>query len=80
MMALAAGEGRLAIRKAERAEKYLQRPELTKLVLAQGAEMAGDPQLATKTYKALVTDDRTRFVGVRGLMKQKLDAGDTTRP
>jgi HemY protein len=46
-------------------------------VLAQGAEMAGDPQLATKTYKALVTDDRTRFVGVRGLMKQKLDAGDT---
>jgi HemY protein len=77
MMALAAGEGRLAIRKAERAEKYLKRPELTKLVLAQGAEMAGDPQLATKTYKALVTDDRTRFVGVRGLMKQKLDAGDT---
>jgi HemY protein len=26
MMALAAGEGRLAIRKAERAEKYLKRP------------------------------------------------------
>jgi HemY protein len=77
MMALAAGEGRLAIRKAERAEQYLKRPELTKLVLAQGAEMAGDHQLATKTYKALVTDDRTRFVGVRGLMKQKLDAGDT---
>jgi HemY protein len=77
MMALAAGEGRLAIRKAERAEKYLHRPELTKLVLAQGAEMAGDPDLATRTYKALVTDDRTRFVGVRGLMKQKLEAGDT---
>lgn len=77
MMALAAGEGRLAIRKAERAEKYLHRPELTKLVLAQGAEMAGDRKLATETYKALVTDDRTRFVGVRGLMKQKLEAGDT---
>jgi HemY protein len=77
MMALAAGEGRLAIRKAERAEQFLKRPELTQLVLAQGAEMAGDAQLATKTYKALVTDDRTRFVGVRGLMKQKLEAGDT---
>jgi HemY protein len=25
----------------------------------------------------MVTDDRTRFVGVRGLMKQKLEAGDT---
>jgi HemY protein len=77
MMALAAGEGRLAVRKAQRAEKYLSRPELTKLVMAQGAEMAGDRQLATETYKALVTDDRTRFTGIRGLMKQKLDAGDT---
>ena len=77
MMALAAGEGRLAIRKAERAEKYLGRPELTKLVVAQGAEMVGDTALATETFKALVSDDRTRFVGVRGLMKQKLAAGDT---
>jgi HemY protein len=77
MMALAAGEGRLAIRKAERAEKYLGRPELTKLVVAQGAEMVGDTALATETFKALVTDDRTRFVGVRGLMKQKLAAGET---
>jgi len=77
MMALAAGEGRLAIRKAERAEKYLHRPELTKLVVAQGAEMVGDRKLATDTFKALVTDDRTRFVGVRGLMKQKLAAGET---
>lgn len=77
MMALAAGEGRLAIRKAERAEGLLKRPELTKLVLAQGAEMVGDTELATKTYKALVTDNRTRFVGVRGLMKQRLQAGDT---
>jgi HemY protein len=77
MMALAAGEGRLAIRKAERAETYLGRPELTKLVIAQGAEMVGDTALATATFKALVADDRTRFVGVRGLMKQKLAAGDT---
>ncbi len=77
MMALAAGEGRLAIRKAERAEKYLGRPELTKLVVAQGAEMVGDRALATETFKALVADDRTRFVGVRGLMKQKLTDGDT---
>lgn len=77
MMALAAGEGRLAIRKAERAGKYLGRPELTNLVVAQGAQMVGDDALATATFKAMVTDDRTRFVGVRGLMQQKLDAGDT---
>ncbi len=77
MMALAAGEGRLAIRKADRAGKYLNRPELTNLVKAQGAEMVGDKALATETFKELVQDDRTRFVGVRGLMKQKLDEGDT---
>ncbi len=77
MMALAAGEGRLAIRKAERAEKYLGRPELTNLVVAQGAEMVGDQALATKAFREMVTDDRTRFVGVRGLMKQKLAEGDT---
>jgi HemY protein len=77
MMALAAGEGRLAIRKAERAGKYLNRPELTNLVKAQGAEMVGDKALATETFRALVQDDRTRFVGVRGLMQQKLDEGDT---
>lgn len=77
MMALAAGEGRLAIRKAERAGKYLGRPELTNLVVAQGAAMVGDKVLATETFKAMVTDERTRFVGVRGLMQQKLDDGDT---
>ncbi|MBF9030637.1 tetratricopeptide repeat protein [Rhodobacterales bacterium HKCCE3408] len=77
MLALAAGEGRLAIRKAQRAEGYLHRPELTNLVIAQGAEMVGDTKLATETMKALVQDDRTRFVGIRGLVRQKLEAGDT---
>jgi HemY protein len=77
MMALAAGEGRLAIRKAERAGKYLRRPELTNIVKAQGAELVGDRALATETFKDMVTDERTRFVGVRGLMKQKLEEGDT---
>lgn len=77
MLALASGEGRLAIRKAERAEGYLKRPELTNLLVAQAAEMAGDTAKATETYKKLLADDTTRFVGIRGLMKQKLDSGDT---
>ncbi|NPD20148.1 heme biosynthesis protein HemY [Alterinioella nitratireducens] len=77
MLALASGEGRLAIRKAERAEGYLNRPELTNLLVAQAAEMAGDRAKATETYKALVQRDATRFVGIRGLMRQKLEVGDT---
>ncbi len=77
MIALAAGEGRTAMAKAARAEKYLKRPELTNLITAQAAEITGDTQKAQDVYKRLLTDDRTRFVGVRGIMKQKLAEGDT---
>ncbi len=77
MMALASGEGHLALAKAAKAERYLQRPELTTLLTAQAAEMAGDRKKAEETYKKLLVDDRTRFVGIRGIMKQKLIDGDT---
>jgi HemY protein len=63
--------------KAAKAEKYLSRPDLTNLLSAQAAEMSGDTRTATEVYKRLLTDDRTRFVGVRGLMKQKMSEGDT---
>ena len=77
LMALASGEGRLAMSKAARAEKYLKRPELTNLISAQAAEMSGDRRKAEEVYKRLLVDERTRFVGVRGIMKQKLSEGDT---
>ncbi len=77
MMALAAGEGRVAMDKAARAQRYLDRPELTNLIAAQGAEMVGDRRRAEACYRELLTDERTRFVGVRGLMQQRLAAGDT---
>ncbi len=77
MMALAAGEGRLALIKAQRAEGYLDRPELTNLLMAQAAEVVGDSQRAEVAYKAMLNDPRTRFVGIRGLLKQKLLEVDT---
>ncbi|MEJ6404322.1 heme biosynthesis protein HemY [Yoonia sp. 2307UL14-13] len=77
MMALASGEGHLAMTKAARAEKYLQQPRLTNLLTAQAAELTGDKRKAEETYKQLLTDEKTRFVGVRGIMKQKLADGDT---
>ena len=77
MLAIASGEGKVAQAKAGRAEKYLHRPELTSLLIAQGAEMTGDHARAEEVYKQLVLHDRTRFVGVRGLLKQQLDAGNT---
>lgn len=77
MMALASGEGRVALAKAEKADRYLNRPELTNLLTAQAAELAGDRKKAEETYRKLVENDATRFVGVRGIMKQKLSEGDT---
>ncbi|MGR3661013.1 MAG: heme biosynthesis protein HemY [Paracoccaceae bacterium] len=77
LTALASGEGRVAMAKAAKAEKYLGRPELTNLISAQAAEMSGDRVKATQVYKRLLEDDRTRFVGIRGIMKQKLEDGDT---
>lgn len=77
LMALASGEGRLALMRAQRAERYLARPELTTLLVAQAAEAAGDGRRATEAYKALLADEATRFVGIRGLLKQKLAEGDT---
>lgn len=77
MLAVASGEGRLAMSKATRAERYLERPELTNLLIAQAAEMSGDSKRAAEVYRRLLADQRTRFVGVRGLLAQKLAEGDT---
>ena len=77
MLALASGEGRLALIRAQRAEKYLERPELTTLLVAQAAEAAGDGKRATEAFKTLLATEATRFVGIRGLLKQKLAEGDS---
>lgn len=76
MMALASGEARLALTRAQTAERLLQKPELTTLLVAQAAEASGDRKRATLAYKALLSDDKTRFIGVRGLLQQKLAEGD----
>ncbi|WP_147115128.1 heme biosynthesis protein HemY [Tateyamaria sp. syn59] len=77
MIALASGEGELAMAKGRKAERYLRRPEITSILVAQGAELLGDRKTAEGAYRELVQIDRTRFVGVRGLMRQRLAEGDT---
>lgn len=77
LVALASGEERLALSRAQKAEKYLAKPELTTLLVAQAAEALGDGKRASDAYKALLSDEKTRFVGIRGLLKQKLAEGDT---
>ena len=77
LMALASGEGDVAMAKASKAEKYLRKPALTNLITAQAAEMSGNRSKAEEVYKRLLKNEKTRFVGVRGIMRQKLSDGDT---
>ncbi|MDF3607688.1 heme biosynthesis HemY N-terminal domain-containing protein [Paracoccus sp. DMF-8] len=77
MLAVASGEGRLAQDKAAKAAKYLDKPHVTDVLAAQAAEVSGDRTRALDIYRRLLSDERTRFVGIRGLMRQKLADGDT---
>lgn len=79
MLAVASGEGRLAQDQAARAAKYLDQPHLTNLLAAQAAETAGDTSRAEQVYRDMLADSRTRFVGIRGLMQQKLATGETDK-
>lgn len=79
MLAVASGEGKLAQDKAAKAAKYLDQPHVTDLLAAQAAEVAGDSATAERVYRRLLGDDRTRFVGIRGLMRQELDKGHTAK-
>ena len=77
MVALASGESKNAINNATRAERLLKRPQLTNLINAQVAEAFGDNKRAFKYYKRLLDNDQTRFIGVQGLLNQKLIEEDT---
>ncbi|MGL4414870.1 heme biosynthesis protein HemY [Roseinatronobacter monicus] len=76
MVAQAEGDGKTAIAKAEKAHKLLNRPVMTNLLVAQAAEIKGNRALAEERYKALLGDNRSRFVAVQGLIRSKLDQGD----
>ena len=57
MLALASGEGDVAMAQAAKAEKYLRKPALTNLITAQAAEMAGNGRKAEEVYKQLLTNE-----------------------
>jgi HemY protein len=76
MTALAAGEPRMALSRAEKAEKLLGKPALTGIIAAQAAEMQGDSARAAAHYKKMLESRSTKFAGIRGLLRQKLAEGD----
>ena len=76
MLALASGEGQLAMDKANKASRFLNNPSLTNVLAAQAAELSGNRSKAEEIYKNLLRLPETHFVGVRGLLKQRLEDGN----
>ncbi len=78
-MALAAGDMKTAAKKAKLAERFLKRPDLTRLLNAEVAEKAGDQARAATYYSALMAEDETAFIGAKGLLKQAIALDDTDK-
>lgn len=79
LIAMAEGDGKSALVKARKAERLLDRPALTRLLVAQSADAAGDSAVAKDYYKRLAGEQRTAYVGVKGLLEQALRDGDKAR-
>tara|TARA_R110000751_G_scaffold36104_4_gene88418 strand:+ start:452 stop:1939 length:1488 start_codon:yes stop_codon:yes gene_type:complete len=79
MIAMAEGDPRRALAKAERAGKLLDRPELAELLAAQAARAAGQEDRAEVYFKALARTKRTQAIGVRGLLDQAMERGETAK-
>lgn len=77
MRALASGEPATALARARRAERLLQRPDLTGLLIAQAAEAAGEGTQAMEAWRAMLGHEETRFIAIRGLVRRKMAEGDT---
>ena len=80
LMALASGEGRLALAKAAKADRYLDKPALTNLLTAQAAELAGDRRKAEDSYRKLVQDEKTCVVFGMPQQAVLLGAADEVLP
>jgi HemY protein len=76
LAAVAAGDGGEAQRHAKKAEQLLSEPPLTLLLSAQAAQLNGDRDGATRAFRAMLEDEETAFLGLRGLIAQSLRDGN----
>ena len=77
LMAVSAGEPIEARKQAARARRLLNAPQLTGLLSAQAAHLAGDHAAARRYFTALTNNEDTAFLGQIGLMRLALDTEDS---
>ncbi len=76
LAAAAAGQVGTARKLADRADKLLADPVLTRFLAAQTAQLSGDAQAAREHFNAMLDRPETAAVGLRGLLDQALACGD----
>ncbi len=79
LAAVAAGDGVEAQKNARKAEALLAEPSLTLLLSAQAAQLTGDRDAARRAFNAMLEDEQTAFLGLRGLIAQSLREGDQSQ-
>ena len=76
MIAVGAGDARLAQRYAQQARKILEDEPLTLLLTAQTAQLKGDRDTARHTFEAMLESAETETLGLRGLFIEAQRRGD----
>jgi HemY protein len=76
MIAVSAGDARMAERHAADAGRLLGQEPLTLLLAAQSAQLSGDAGKAEKSFSAMLEDGETKLVGLRGLHIEAQRKGD----
>ncbi len=75
MIAVGAGDAREANRCAAEADRYFGDESLTKLLRAQAAQLSGDRAGAVAAFNAMLANERTHMLGLRGLHVEARRAG-----
>ena len=76
LVAAAAGDGQEAKRFAKQGEKLLGQAPLGLLLRAQAAQLDGNEETQTASYRAMLVHSDTEFLGLRGLFMQAMRKGD----
>jgi HemY protein len=76
LVAAAAGDSQEAKRFAKQGEKLLGEAPLGLLLRAQAAQLEGNEQIQSDSYRAMLEHSDTEFLGLRGLFMQAMRKGD----
>jgi HemY protein len=79
LIALAAGEDRVARREAKRARQLLGDSPQTLLLAAEAGRLGGREDEAEAAYQELTKQEAGRFLGFRGLLRQAIERREWTK-